>query len=93
MTEANTAFDIFNVALVSGDNDARKPWLACPILPVVPALPIVVVKRSMNPGCAGTPDALFIDPKTGTYFADATQALSEILAATKTAATKTSVTD
>jgi NAD(P) transhydrogenase subunit beta len=89
---ANTAFNNCDVALVIGANDvcnpdARKPGNAVsgmPILDVDLAKAVVVIKRSMNTGYAGIPNPLFNDPKTGMFFADAKQALSEILVATKT---------
>jgi hypothetical protein len=37
-----------------------------------------------RPGYAGIPSELYSDPKTGTYLADATAALTEITAAIKT---------
>ena len=91
-TEANIAFNTCDVALVIGANDvcnpdARKPGNAIsgmPILDADHAKSVVVIKRSMNTGYAGIPNPLFTDPKTGMYFADAKQALSEILVATKT---------
>ena len=88
---ANAAFNTCDVALVVGANDvcnpdARKPGNAVsgmPILDVDHAKAVVVIKRSMNPGYAGIPNPLFTDPKTGMFFADAKEALSEILVATK----------
>jgi NAD(P) transhydrogenase subunit beta len=92
LDEANTAFNTCDVALVIGANDvcnpdARKPGNAVsgmPILDVDHAKAVVVIKRSMNTGYAGIPNPLFTDPKTGMFFADAREALSEILVATKT---------
>jgi len=92
LDEANVAFNTCDVALVIGANDvcnpdARKPGNAVsgmPILDVDHAKAVVVIKRSMNAGYAGIPNPLFTDPKTGMFFADAKQALGEILAATKT---------
>ena len=92
LDEANMAFNTCDVALVIGANDvcnpdARKPGNAVsgmPILDVDHAKAVVVIKRSMNTGYAGIPNPLFTDPKTGMFFADAKEALSEILVATKT---------
>ena len=92
LDEANIAFNTCDVALVIGANDvcnpdARKPGNAVsgmPILDVDHSKAVVVIKRSMNAGYAGIPNPLFTDPKTGMFFADAKQALSEILVATKT---------
>ncbi|MCU1584837.1 MAG: transhydrogenase (Re/Si-specific) subunit beta [Microbacteriaceae bacterium] len=91
LDEANAAFDSCDIALVIGANDvcnpdARKPGNAVsgmPILNVDHAKSVVVLKRSMNPGYAGIPNPLFNDPKTGMYFADARQALDDILIAVK----------
>jgi NAD(P) transhydrogenase subunit beta len=91
LDEANSEFDICDVALVVGANDvcnpdARKPGNAVsgmPILDVDHAKSVVVIKRSMRPGYAGITNPLFTDPKTGMFFADAKQGLSDILAAAK----------
>lgn len=91
LDEANAAFDNCDVALVVGANDVCNPMArqkgnpvsGMPILDVDHAKAVVVVKRSMSTGYAGIPNPLFTDPKTGMYFADAKQGLTEILAATK----------
>ncbi|MHA6757979.1 NAD(P)(+) transhydrogenase (Re/Si-specific) subunit beta [Streptacidiphilus sp. PAMC 29251] len=91
LEEANDAFTTCDIALVVGANDvtnpdARKPGNAVsgmPILDVDHARSVVVLKRSMNPGYAGITNPLFTDPKTGMFFADAKQGLSDTIAAVK----------
>ena len=91
LDEANAQFDICDVALVVGANDvcnpdAREPGNAVsgmPILDVDHAKSVVVIKRSMRPGYAGITNPLFTDPKTGMFFADAKQGLTDIFAAAK----------
>jgi NAD(P) transhydrogenase subunit beta len=91
LDDANAAFDNCDVALVVGANDVCNPMArergnpvsGMPILDVDQAKSIVVLKRSMSPGYAGIPNPLFTNPKTGMFFADAKQGLTEILAATK----------
>jgi H+-translocating NAD(P) transhydrogenase subunit beta len=91
LDDANSAFENCDVALVVGANDVCNPMArqggnpvsGMPILNVDHARSIVVVKRSMSPGYAGIRNPLFTDPKTGMFFADAKQGLTDILAATK----------
>jgi NAD(P) transhydrogenase subunit beta len=91
LDEANAAFENCDVALVVGANDVCNPMArqsgnpvsGMPILNVDHAKSVVVLKRSMSPGYAGLPNPLFTDPKTGMFFADAKQGLTDILAATK----------
>jgi len=91
LDDANAAFDNCDVALVVGANDVCNPMArqggnpvsGMPILDVDNAKSVVVLKRSMSPGYAGIPNPLFTDPKTGMFFADAKQGLTDILAATK----------
>jgi NAD(P) transhydrogenase subunit beta len=91
MEEINPEFPQTDVALVVGANDvtnpaARRPGTAIsgmPILDVDQAKSIIVIKRSMGHGYAGIDNELYIDPKTGMYFADAKKALSDMTAAIK----------
>ncbi len=91
MEEINPEFPQVDVALVIGANDvtnpaARRPGSAIsgmPILDVDKAKSVIVVKRSMGHGYAGIDNELYVDPKTGMYFADAKKALSEMTAAVK----------
>ena len=55
-----------------------------PILDVAHAKTIVVIKRSMGHGYAGIDIELHTNPKTRMYFADAKQALAQIMCAIKT---------
>jgi NAD(P) transhydrogenase subunit beta len=76
---------------VVGANDvtnpaARRPGNAVsgmPILDVDHAKSVIVLKRSMSPGYAGIPNELFTDPKTGMFFADAKQGLTQVIASVK----------
>ncbi len=91
MDEVNPEFPTTDVALVVGANDvtnpaARRPNTpisGMPILDVDKARNIIVIKRSMAPGYAGIDNDLYSNPKTGMFFADAKQGLSDITAAVK----------
>lgn len=91
LEDANSAFDTCDVALVIGANDVCNPAArvlgnaisGMPILDVDHAKSVVVLKRSMSPGYAGIPNPLFTNTRTGLYFADAKQGLTDIIAATK----------
>ena len=54
-----------------------------PIIEVDRAANVVVVKRSLNTGFAGIDNPLFYDPKTSMLFADAKQALEQVVVAVK----------
>lgn len=83
--------NVCDVALVVGANDvcnrdAREPGNGAsgmPILDVDHAKSVVVITRSMRPAYAGISNPLFTDPKTGMFFADAKQGLTDIFAAAK----------
>ena len=92
MEEVNPEFARTDVALVIGANDVtnpaarsnpQSPIYGMPILDVDQARSIVVIKRSMAAGYAGIDNELFVDPKTGMYFADARQGLTDLVAAVK----------
>lgn len=91
MDEANPQFAQADVALVVGANDvtnpaARRPGnpvSGMPILDVDHAKSVVVIKRSMGKGYAGLDNELYVDPKTGMFFADAKAGIAEISAAIK----------
>ena len=92
MEEINPEFARTDVALVIGANDVtnpaarsnpQSPIYGMPILDVDQARSIVVIKRSMAAGYAGIDNELFVDPKTGMYFADARQGLTDLVAAVK----------
>jgi NAD(P) transhydrogenase subunit beta len=92
MEEVNPEFSRTDVALVIGANDVtnpaarsnpQSPIYGMPILDVDAARSIVVIKRSMAAGYAGIDNELFVDPKTGMFFADARQGLTDLVAAVK----------
>jgi NAD(P) transhydrogenase subunit beta len=91
MEDINPEFERADVALVIGANDvtnpaARRPGSpvsGMPILDVDHAKSIVVIKRSMGRGYAGIDNELYVDPKTGMFFADAKQGLADLVAAVK----------
>ncbi|WP_426516341.1 NAD(P)(+) transhydrogenase (Re/Si-specific) subunit beta [Diaminobutyricibacter sp. McL0618] len=91
LDEANRAFESCDVALVIGANDVTNPAArrsgnpvsGMPILDVDRAKSVVVLKRSMSPGYAGIPNDLFSLPKTGMYFAEAKQGVTQLIAAVK----------
>jgi H+-translocating NAD(P) transhydrogenase subunit beta len=92
MEEVNPEFARTDVALVIGANDVtnpaarsnpQSPIYGMPILDVDAARSIVVIKRSMAAGYAGIDNELFVDPKTGMFFADARQGLTDLVAAVK----------
>jgi NAD(P) transhydrogenase subunit beta len=92
MDEINPEFERTDVALVVGANDVTNPAartdrsspiFGMPILDVDKARSIIVMKRSMGRGYAGIDNALYVNPKTGMYFADAKRGLAELIAAVK----------
>jgi NAD(P) transhydrogenase subunit beta len=92
MEEINPEFERTDVALVVGANDVTNPAartdrsspiFGMPILDVDHARSIIVLKRSMGRGYAGIDNPLYVNPKTGMYFADAKRGLQELIAAVK----------
>jgi H+-translocating NAD(P) transhydrogenase subunit beta len=92
MDAINPEFPQTDVVVVVGANDvvnpaARNqpgsPIYGMPILDVDKAHNVVVIKRSMSPGFAGVDNPLFYDPKTVMLFADAKQALEDLVASVK----------
>ena len=91
MEDINPEFDRCDVALVIGANDvtnpaARRPGSpvsGMPILDVDHAKNIIVIKRSMGRGYAGIDNELYVNPKTGMFFADAKQGLADLISAVK----------
>ena len=92
MDEINPEFERTDVALVVGANDVTNPAArtdrsspiyGMPILDVDHARSIIVIKRSMGRGYAGVDNPLYVNPKTGMYFAAAKQGLQELVAAVK----------
>ncbi len=94
LEDINSDFSRTDVALVVGANDvvnpsAREddasPIYGMPILDVDLAHTAVVIKRSLSPGFAGIDNPLFYEDKTLMLFADAKQALQELVASVKEA--------
>ena len=92
MDDINPEFERTDVALVIGANDVTNPAartdrsspiFGMPILDVDKARSIIVMKRSMGRGYAGIDNPLYVNPKTGMYFADAKQGLASLIAAVK----------
>ena len=92
MDDINPEFDRTDVALIIGANDVTNPSartdrsspiFGMPILDVDHAKSIIVMKRSMGRGYAGIDNPLYVNPKTGMYFADAKQGLTNLIAAVK----------
>ena len=92
MDDINPEFERTDVALVIGANDVTNPAartdrsspiFGMPILDVDHARSIIVMKRSMGRGYAGVDNPLYVNPKTGMYFADAKQGLANLIAAVK----------
>jgi NAD(P) transhydrogenase subunit beta len=91
MEEVNPEFERADVALVVGANDVTNPAArrsgnpvsGMPILDVDKAKNIIVIKRSMGRGYAGIDNELYIDPKTGMFFADAKAGLEGLTGAVK----------
>jgi NAD(P) transhydrogenase subunit beta len=92
MDEINPEFERTDVALIVGANDVTNPAArtdrsspiyGMPILDVDKARSIIVLKRSMGRGYAGIDNPLYVNPKTGMYFADAKKGLAELINAVK----------
>jgi len=92
MDEINPEFERTDVVLIVGANDVTNPAArtdksspiyGMPILDVDKARSIIVMKRSMGRGYAGIDNPLYLNPKTGMFFADARQGLQQLIAAVK----------
>ena len=92
MDEINPEFPRTDVALIVGANDVTNPSartdksspiFGMPILDVDHARSIIVLKRSMGRGYAGIDNPLYVNPKTGMFFADAKKGLQQLVAAVK----------
>jgi NAD(P) transhydrogenase subunit beta len=92
MDEINPEFERTDVVLIVGANDVTNPAArtdkaspiyGMPILDVDKARSIIVIKRSMGRGYAGIDNPLYLNPKTGMFFADARQGLQQLIAAVK----------
>jgi NAD(P) transhydrogenase subunit beta len=92
LQEGNDELGRADVALVIGANDVTNPAAhrpgnavsGMPILDVLKARHVVVVKRSMGHGYAAIDNELYTDPRTGMCFTDAKAGLTAIAAALRT---------
>jgi NAD(P) transhydrogenase subunit beta len=89
MEHINEDFVNTDVAIVIGANDVvnpaakntpGSPIYGMPILNVMDAKSILVLKRSMNPGFAGIENELFYEDKTRMLFGDAKASLKKLVA-------------
>jgi NAD(P) transhydrogenase subunit beta len=95
MERINSDFKNTDVVLVLGANDVvnpaaettpGSPIYGMPVLQVWDAQTVVVVKRSLSPGFAKIKNELFERPNTMMLFADAKQALQDLVSELKRAA-------
>jgi H+-translocating NAD(P) transhydrogenase subunit beta len=93
MEEINPEMPRTDVAVVVGANDVTNPAAkndpdspiaGMPIIEVSEAQEVIVIKRSLSPGFAGIDNDLFYEANTSMLFADAKQALEDLVAAVKT---------
>lgn len=80
-TDAVLILGANDVVNPSARDDPGSPIYGMPILNADRAARVIVVKRSLSPGFAGIDNPLFYNEKTLMFFADAKQALEQILAA------------
>ena len=92
MEDANEGMSSTNVVMILGANDVvnpaakddpSSPIYGMPILEVEKADHVIVNKRSMKPGYAGSENELFFRPKTSMLFGDAKKVLQELVAELK----------
>ncbi len=90
MDQINPTFEQTDVVIVVGANDVvnpvaqtdpNSPIAGMPILEVHKARTVVNIKRSLSPGFAGIPNPLFAADNSLMLYADARQALIDILKA------------
>ncbi|NJK79086.1 MAG: NAD(P)(+) transhydrogenase (Re/Si-specific) subunit beta [Chloroflexaceae bacterium] len=95
MDEINPTFEQTDVAIVIGANDVvnpeartnpSSPIAGMPILDVLHARSVIVVKRSLSPGFAGIPNPLFAADNTVMLFADAKKGMLDLISALKESA-------
>ena len=93
MDEINPELPQTDVVVVLGANDVvnpaarsdpASPIYGMPIIDVDRAANVVVIKRSLAPGSPGSTTRSSTTPKTSMLFADAKQALEDVLTAVKT---------
>ena len=92
MDDINPTLEQTDVCLVIGANDTvnpdgrtnpKSPIAGMPIINADKARTCVVIKRSLSPGFAGIPNALFAAENTLMLYADGKQAVLDIIAAVK----------
>ena len=92
MDAVNPRMEQVDVAIVIGANDTvntsarddpASPISGMPVIEVDKARTVIIVKRSLSPGFAGIPNALFAARNTLMLFADAKQGVMDVIAALK----------
>jgi NAD(P) transhydrogenase subunit beta len=92
MDDINPEFKTCDVAIVIGANDVvnpvaktdkSSPIYGMPILDVIDAKQVIVIKRGKGTGFAGIENALFYAPNTRMLYADGQEAASRMLAELK----------
>lgn len=88
LDDSNDKLKGTNVAIVVGANDVvnpsaktdpGSPIYGMPILDVLDADTVIVLKRSMKPGYAGIENPLFFESKTKMLFGDAKDSLNKLV--------------
>ncbi len=92
LEEANSAFPNTDLVVIVGANDVvnpaakddpSSPIYGMPILDVLDAKNVVVIKRSMSPGYAGIQNPLFFHSKNKMLFGDAKAILTKVASEVK----------
>jgi NAD(P) transhydrogenase subunit beta len=92
MDDINPEFKTCDVAIVIGANDVvnpvaktdkSSPIYGMPILDVIDAKQVIVIKRGKGTGFAGIENALFYSPNTRMLYADGAEAASRMLSELK----------
>ncbi|HHB80088.1 MAG TPA: NAD(P)(+) transhydrogenase (Re/Si-specific) subunit beta [Saprospiraceae bacterium] len=92
LEEANAAFPATDIVVIVGANDVvnpaakddpSSPIYGMPILDVLEAKNVVVIKRSMSPGYAGIQNPLFFHPKNKMLFGDAKAVITKVASEVK----------
>ncbi len=92
LEEANSAFPNTDIVVIVGANDVvnpaakddpSSPIYGMPILDVLDAKNVVVIKRSMSPGYAGIQNPLFFHAKNKMLFGDAKAILTKVASEVK----------
>ena len=91
LEDVNPEFERTDAVVIVGANDVVNPLArnpdsviaGMPILDVDRARTVIVIKRSLSPGFAGIDNPLFYMDRTLMFFADAKEALSDMVRAVK----------